>query len=68
LKVQDGFPEGEFQVEISVTSDEGPYTEIILIVDVYNNTQKLQIKKLSKWYKTKEIINTFLYFSKPKKD
>jgi hypothetical protein len=39
LKVQDGFAEGEFQVEISITSDEGPYREARFMVHVYNNTQ-----------------------------
>jgi hypothetical protein len=44
LKPQDGFTVGKFDVEISITSDEGPYVQARLTIYVESNFQGLRMK------------------------
>lgn len=46
LKPQDGFTIGEFDLELSITSDEGPYIQAMLTIQVERNFHELRIKKI----------------------
>jgi hypothetical protein len=43
LRVQDGFAIGEFELELSITSDEGPYVRAKIKVHVDSDFQKLSM-------------------------
>jgi hypothetical protein len=47
LKFEDGFARGEFEVEICVTSLEGPYVHARLRINVETNFQNLSMKLYS---------------------
>jgi len=55
LKPQDGFTIGEFEVEISVTSDEGRYSEERFRIHVESDFQRLSMKKIHPWRKLKIV-------------
>jgi hypothetical protein len=42
LRVQDGFSTGEFELELSITSDEGPYVRGKIKIHVDSDFQKLR--------------------------
>ena len=43
LRVQDGFAIGEFELELSITSDEGPYVRAKIKIHVDSDFQKLRM-------------------------
>jgi hypothetical protein len=47
LKPQDGFTKGEFEVDISITSNEGPFTQTKFMVSVEPNFQNLTMRRIS---------------------
>jgi hypothetical protein len=55
LKPQDGFPIGEFELELSITSDEGSYVQAKLRILVERDFQKLRIKNVHSRRKLKII-------------
>jgi hypothetical protein len=53
LTVQDSFTNGEFQVEISIASEEGSYVKSCFIIKVQTNYENLTMTKISSWQKLK---------------
>ncbi len=51
LKFEDGFAKGEFDVEVFITSDEGPYTQGKFTIHVEPDFQKLRMKLRSRRFK-----------------
>jgi hypothetical protein len=48
LRVEDSFANGVFLVEVSVTSDEGPYKISKLLVTVDTDWRNLRMRKMSR--------------------
>jgi hypothetical protein len=48
LRVEDSFTNGVFLVEVSVTSDEGPYKISKLLVTVDTDCRNLRMRKMSR--------------------
>ena len=68
LKFEDGFAQGEFEIDISITSDEGAYAQTRFMVYVTSNTQELRIRRIRflKLYIMKKIIDKVLVVLKLK--
>jgi hypothetical protein len=59
LRVEDSFTNGEFLVDLIITSDEGPYKRCRLLIQVDQNWENLTMLIYSRRFRLRRIISRF---------
>jgi hypothetical protein len=62
LRVEDSFTNGEFVVEITITSDEGHYTTSRFLINVDTDWTNLKMKKLTRFGRLPVLRNIINHF------
>ena len=58
LEVPDSFSNGDFEVEIAVTSEEGPYANSRFRIHVDTDYSRLTMTEITKWQRLKDNLST----------
>jgi hypothetical protein len=55
--IEDSFPAGQYEVKVTITSDEGPYKKCRLLITVDTNWENLDLRIVSRVYRITRFIS-----------